>query len=60
MKKTIPSLLGAGAGHLAGAVKSTTSVGSKTKRFFVRLKNDFQSGYHSAQNDDHDDVILPY
>jgi len=59
MKKTIPSLLGAGAGHVAGAVKSTTSVGSKTKRFFARLKNDFQSGYHSAQNNNHEE-ILPY
>ena len=45
--------IGAGAGHLTGAVKSTTSIGGKTKSLLTRVKNDFKSGYKSAKTKAH-------
>jgi len=58
MKKTIPTLLGTGTGRLVGAVKSTTSVGTKVKGFFSRINYDFRSGYRSTKNVSIED--LPY
>ena len=41
--------IGAGAGHVTGAVKSTTSIGSKTKNFVTKITSDFKSGYKSTK-----------
>jgi hypothetical protein len=41
--------LGAGAGHLTGVVKSTTSIGSKAKNFVTKITSDFKSGYKSTK-----------
>jgi hypothetical protein len=57
-KKNVSSMVGAGTGHVVGALKSTTSVGSKFKRFFVHIKDDFKSGYQSTKTEVNQD--LPY